>query len=246
VLVVDLGPGVRAGFTTRATGNLGLGVGDDPGDVRRRRRAVAAWAGGSLAWSTQVHGTAVAVVTDARDAPDDDRPAGDTVGEADAIVAVGRGDGSVGAAVVVADCVPVLLADPVAGVAGAVHAGRRGLADGVVQAAVAELVRHGADPGRLRAVVGPAICGRCYEVPADLRDEVAGVVPAVAGTTSWGTASLDLPRGVAAVLQHVGVAHVHATGICPYTDHRLFSHRRSTAMGEAEGRFAGIVRIVGL
>jgi YfiH family protein len=186
-----------------------------------------------VAWSTQVHGTAVTRVDGAGVG------AQDTVGEADALVAVGR----TGAAVVVADCVPVLLADPVAGVAGAVHAGRRGLAGGVVQAAVAEMVGHGARVARLRAAIGPAICGACYEVPAALRAEVADVVPGVAGTTSWGTPSLDLPRGVAGVLDGLGVVHVHATGVCTYTDERFFSHRRSVATGEPEGRSAGVVRI---
>ncbi len=78
--------------------------------------------------------------------------------------------GPVGLGVLVADCVPVLLADPGARVVGAVHAGRRGVVAGVVTAAVRALRAAGAT--HLRAVVGPAICGACYEVPAALRDEV--------------------------------------------------------------------------
>jgi YfiH family protein len=276
VLVVDLGPGVRAGFTGRGAaartgrpgvaggpaGNVGLGVGDDPDAVRRRRRAVAAWAGGPVGWVTQVHATGVALVAGGPDSreeaagspgtagsPGAADPLGtagspgadDSLGEADAVVAVGPA----GAAVVVADCVPLLLADPAAGVAAAVHAGRRGLADGVVQAAVAEAVRHGARVDRLHAAIGPSICGACYEVPAALRDEVADVMPGVAARTTWGTPSLDLPRGVAAVLAGLGVTRVHATGVCTMTHDGFFSHRRSTATGEPEGRFAGVVRIAG-
>ncbi|GAA2728631.1 laccase domain-containing protein [Cellulomonas aerilata] len=257
LLVVDLGPGVRAAFTGRRAvppdattgrpgvgGNLGLGVGDDPGEVRRRRRDLAAWAGGAVSWTTQVHGTAVALASARPDAAASHPAVGhDGVGpvaEADALVAVG---GGAGAAVVVADCVPVLLADPVAGVAAAVHAGRRGLADGVVQAAVHAMGRHGARVSRVRAAVGPAICGACYEVPAALRDEVAAVVPWVASRTSWGTPALDLPAGVVAVLRGLGVEHVQETRLCTYTDDRYFSHRRSGATGEPEGRFAAVVRI---
>ncbi len=266
VLEVDLGPGVRAGFTTRspaddgADANLGLGVADDPAAVLDRRRRLARWAGGPVAWSTQVHGTAVldlpgvrgadrtaaAVPVDlpargagSREGPvGSDGPAGEPCGEADALVA---GPGA-GVAVVVADCVPVLLVDPATGVVAAVHAGRRGLVDGVVQAAVARMVARGARPADLRAAVGPAICGRCYEVPADLRDTVAAVVPDVAARTSWGTPALDLPAGVAAVLRTAGVGHVHPTGLCTRTDERFFSHRRSMATGAAEGRCAGVVR----
>jgi polyphenol oxidase len=236
VLPVDLGPGVRAGFTLRgedgAHANLGLGVGDDRARVLAARGALTWWTGGPVAWSTQVHGTAVAVVTGARPAD------GEPVGEADALVA----DPGVGVAVVVADCVPVLLADPGSGVVSAVHAGRRGLTDGVVQAAVAAMTDRGARADRVRAAIGPAICGRCYEVPADLQAEVADVVPGVASRTSWGTPALDLPAGVVAVLRGLGVEQVHTTGLCTHTDERFFSHRRSVRTGEPQGRCAGVVR----
>jgi len=236
VLPVDLGPGVRAGFTTRAAGgphaNLGLGVGDDRTRVLAARHALARWAGGPVVWSTQVHGTAVAVVPGPPPSSD-----GEPVAEADALVA----DAGAGVAVVVADCVPVLLADPGRGVVAAVHAGRRGLADGVVQAAVAAMTDRGARPDHVRAAIGPSICGRCYEVPAELQVEVADVVPGVASRTSWGTPALDLPAGVAAVLRGVGVRHVHATGLCTHTDERFFSHRRSVRTGEPQGRCAGVV-----
>ncbi len=78
-------------------------------------------------------------------------------------------------AVLVADCVPVLLADPVARLIGAAHAGRPGLAAGVVPALFVAMTKAGADPARMQAMVGPSICGACYEVPAQMRAEIAAV-----------------------------------------------------------------------
>ena len=152
------------------------------------------WVGAPVVYATQVHGTDVVVLSE---------PA--AVGEADALVSISS-DAPVG--VLVADCVPVLLADASAGVVAAVHAGRRGLASGVLQAAVAAMVGAGADVERIRAASGPAIGGRSYEVPAELRDEVADVVPETFATTSWGTPALDLPAGVVAVLRRLGVEDV--------------------------------------
>ncbi|GIG37250.1 peptidoglycan editing factor PgeF [Cellulomonas pakistanensis] len=243
VLGVDLGPGVRAGFTTRAGGvsappwdalDLGLNVRDDPADVRANRARVAAWAGAPVAWATQVHGADVHVLRGPGDA------AGDTVGEVDALVSAVPGT-AVG--VLVADCVPVLLADRAAGVVGAAHAGRRGLVSGVVQAALAAMVDLGAEPGRVRAVVGPAISGARYEVPAAMRDEVEAAVPGTACTTDAGTPGLDLSAGVAAVLRGAGVGDVRLTGLCTDRDQRFFSHRRAQRAGTTTGRFAGVVAV---
>lgn len=243
VLAVDLGPGVRAGFTTRAGGvsrapydalNLGAGVADDPAAVAANRGLVARWAGGPVAYGTQVHGRAVAVVHVPVGAAD---PLA-SVGEVDALVGTGPG---VAVGVLVADCVPVLLADAQAGLVAAVHAGRRGLVAGVVEAAVEALVDAGADRSRLRAAIGPSIAGPSYEVPAELRDEVAAAVPETAATTSWGTPALDLPAGVAAVLGRVGVDDVQRVGRDTYTDPDLFSFRRDGTTG----RFAGVVRAPG-
>src|SRR5699024_12202930 len=92
-------------------------------------------------------------------------------------------------AVLVADCVPVLLSGP-GGVA-AVHAGRKGVLGGVVPAAVAALAEEGVRA--TRAAIGPSICRRCYEVPGDLRTEASAALPAPHATTSRGTPALDLP-----------------------------------------------------
>lgn len=244
VLEVDLGPGVRAGFTTRAGGvsappwdtlDLGLAVGDDPAHVRENRARVAAWAGAPVAWARQVHGSAVHVLGSAAEA------GADAVADADALVTALPGT-AVG--VLVADCVPVLLADPVARVVGAAHAGRRGLVAGVLQAALGALVARGADPARVRAVVGPAISGLRYEVPEEMQREVAAILPATACTTDRGTPGLDLPAGAAAVLREAGVGDVRLTGWCTDTDARFYSHRRAQRAGEVTGRSAGVVALL--
>ena len=244
VLEARLGPGVRAGFTTRRGGvsappwdglNLGLAVGDDTADVLRNRRLLSRWVGAPVAFATQVHGHEVAVV-------DSPPPEGTvSVAVADALVTT-RTD--VALAVLVADCVPVLLADAQARVVAAVHAGRGGLVAGVLRSAVEAMVALGARTDRLVAVLGPSIAGESYEVPASLRDEVAALVPGTAATTSWGTPSLDLRAGAAAVLAAVGVGAVARLDRDTFHDGDLYSHRRATALGGTTGRFCGVVRLL--
>ncbi len=212
-----------------ASANLSGAVGDDPAAVATNRARLDRWAGRPVVIHRQVHGTTVAAA------------AGPPI-EADAVVG-GPGDA---VAVLVADCLPVLVADPVAGVVAAVHAGRRGLAAGVLQAAVGALVTRGADPAGMIAVVGPGICGRCYEVPAQLRAEVADLVPDTAATTRAGTPALDLPAGAVAVLRAAGVGSVRALRICTAEDARLFSHRGDGGARAATGRFAGAVVATGM
>jgi YfiH family protein len=173
---------------------------------------------------SQVHGREVLVV---------DAPMGlDDVPTGDALVTTRRG---LGLMVRVADCVPVLLADREAGVIGAVHAGRPGLALGVVAAAVRTLREQGASA--VRAWLGPHVCGRCYEVPEAMREEVARIVPEARAETSWGTPALDIGAGVEAQLVASGV-EVYRVGGCTREDPSLFSYRRD---GAAAGRVAGLV-----
>ena len=173
-----------------------------------------------------VHGDDVLRV----DAPGSVPPGGAPTG--DALVTTTRGQGLM---VRVADCVPVLLADPVAGVVGAVHSGRPGLALGVAVRAVERMRDAGAD--RLVAWVGPHVCGGCYEVPEQLRAEVAARVPAAYAETTWGTPALDIGAGVRAQLEAVDVEVVLAGG-CTREDPALHSYRRD---GAAAGRLAGLV-----
>jgi polyphenol oxidase len=134
-----------------------------------------------------------------------------------------------------ADCVPVLLADPERRLVAAVHAGRAGLVAGVVPHAVASLRERGAE--RLVAWIGPHACGRCYEVPEELRDSVAAAVPAAWSETSWGTPAVDLGGGVRSQL--LGVAdELVDFAPCTIEDERFYSYRRQ---GRESGRHAGLV-----
>jgi YfiH family protein len=207
--------------------NLGGAVGDDPEAVRANRDIAAKSLGidpARVVWMNQVHGADVAVV----DGPWGDRP----VPEVDAIVTVRRG---LALAVLTADCVPVLLADPVAGVAAAAHAGRPGMVEGVVPAAVRAMVELGAEPGRIVARTGPAVCGRCYEVPEAMRAEVAAVEPAAYAETSWGTPAVDVSAGVHAQLDRLGVCDRAQAPECTRESGDHFSYRRDRTTGRLAG-----------
>lgn len=247
---VDLGDGVVAGFTTRHGGvspvpwsslDLGAGTGDDPARVRENRSRVEGWLGAPVAYVRQVHGDDVLVLGDAERAEWASEAPPVAAGEADAVVTSAEG---LGLGVLAADCVPVLLADPVARVVGVAHAGRAGVRLGVVHRALDTMLAAGATIANLRAAVGPAVCRRCYEVPEALRDEVASVVPAAHATTREGTPALDLPAGVLAQLAERGVAGVVHVDRCTLEDPDLFSHRRATAAGSTTGRQAGVIVLV--
>ena len=137
----------------------------------------------------------------------------------------------------VADCVPLLLADLERQVVGVAHAGRPGLVEGIVPSTVARMRDLGAT--RIVAWVGPHVCGRCYEVPAALREEVAAEVPESFAQTSWGTPAVDVGAGVVAQLKSEGVEVVDASR-CTLEDDDLFSYRRQ---GAASGRLGGLVWI---
>lgn len=212
--------------------NLGGAVGDDPEAVRGNRTIAATALGidpDRVVWMNQVHGRAVAIV---------DGPWLAEVPEADAVVTVSTG---LALAVLVADCTPVLLADPVAGVAAAVHAGRPGLVAGVVPAAVDAMCALGAEPAHITAAAGPAVCGRCYEVPEAMRDEVAAAVPEAWSTTSWGTPAVDVAAGVYAQLAGLGVTVNEKSPVCTLESKDHFSYRRE----RITGRLAGYVWLSG-
>ncbi|MGW2174237.1 peptidoglycan editing factor PgeF [Streptomyces sp. NPDC001705] len=224
--------GAHFGFTDRWGGvsavpyeqlNLGGAVGDDPGAVKANRELAAKSLGvdpDRVVWMNQVHGADVAVV----DGPWGDGP----VPRVDAVVTAERG---LALAVLTADCVPVLLADPVAGVAAAAHAGRPGLVAGVVPAAVRAMAGLGADPARIVARTGPAVCGRCYEVPEEMRTDVAAAEPAAHAETSWGTPAVDVAAGVHAQLERLGVRDLVGSQVCTRESRDHFSYRRDRTTG---------------
>jgi YfiH family protein len=202
-----------------------LDVGDraEAGVRRAALEAVAAESGATPVVMRQVHGAEVAVVDEVHDeAP-----------TADAMVTTRQ---HVALLTRAADCVPVLLGDPYAGVAAAVHSGRGGLVAGVVPATVERMRALGA--GRITAWVGPSVCGACYEVPDEMRSAVAAEVPEAWSTTSWDTPAIDLGAGVRTQLAAAGVETVHEVGGCTREDDAWPSYRRD---GEAATRFAGVV-----
>lgn len=137
-------------------------------------------------------------------------------------------------AIRVADCMPIMLADPKAGVVGAAHAGRVGFLAGVLPATVKSMHDMGAT--ELLAWLGPHICGRCYEVPAEMAEQVWTEYPATRAVTRQGTPALDLGAGALAQLESLGVA---AVGLdpCTFEGDDFFSHRRD----HGAGRLAGLV-----
>ncbi|MET9014746.1 peptidoglycan editing factor PgeF [Streptomyces olivaceoviridis] len=208
--------------------NLGGAVGDAPEAVRGNRELAAKSLGldpGRVVWMNQVHGADVAVV-------DEPWGAENPVPEVDAIVTARRG---LALAVLTADCVPVLLADPVAGIVAAAHAGRPGMVKGVVPAAVRAMVELGAEARRIVARSGPSVCGRCYEVPEAMRAEVAAVEPAAHAETSWGTPALDVSAGVHAQLDRLGVCDRAQAPVCTLESGDHFSYRRDRTTGRLAG-----------
>ncbi|MGW3492722.1 peptidoglycan editing factor PgeF [Streptomyces sp. NPDC001020] len=207
--------------------NLGGAVGDDPEAVRTNRELAAKSLGldpAGVVWMNQVHGPDVVVV----DAPWGEEP----VPEVDAVVTAQSG---LALAVLTADCTPVLLADPVAGIAAAAHAGRPGMVAGVVPAAVRAMMELGADPSRIVARTGPAVCGRCYEVPEAMRAEVSAVEPAAHAETGWGTPAVDVTAGVHAQLERLGVCDRAQSPVCTLESGDHFSYRRDRTTGRLAG-----------
>lgn len=231
--------GAHGAFTTRAGGisagdkgplNLARHVDDEPGAVTANRDALARLLERPVAYVDQVHGTGVRVLDDPADAA---APV-----EADAQVTRRR---DVALAVLVADCLPVLLADVGGGVVGCAHAGRRGLLDGVLERTVEAMTALGADPARTTAVIGPSICGSCYEVPADMAAHADADRPGIRSATRWGSSGLDLRAGARAALRDAGLAadRILADAPCTLEDERFHSHRRTAHAG----RIAGIVHL---
>lgn len=219
----------HGGVSAAPYGSLNLGghVGDDASAVAENRRLAAKSLGvdpGSVVYMRQVHGADVAVVREPW--PDGVSPA------VDAIVTDVPG---LVLAVLVADCTPVLLADPVAGVVAAAHAGRPGMAAGVVPATVEAMVALGASPSRMLAYTGPAVCGACYEVPSEMRADVASHVPESWATTRQGTPAVDVPAGVWAQLRALGIEEGWRSTVCAKESPDHYSYRREGTTG----RFAG-------
>ena len=201
--------------------NLGDHVGDDAADVLRNRAVVTAKYG-PVQFMNQVHGNRIAVIEEiAEEAP-----------TADALV---TGIPGITLAVMIADCIPLLLNSKE--VVAAVHVGRRGLVNGVAIKTIELMREMGAQ--NISATVGPAICGRCYEVSADIHQEVVSIFPMADSRTNSGSLALDLPKALIAVLHNARIDVDVNQGACTVEDSDLFSYRRDGVTG----RQAGLVRL---
>lgn len=226
-------------FTARAGGvsnapfnsmNLALHVGDQAESVHSNRVALAAGLGLPLEkvfYMDQVHGKSVAVIDEVSDF--------NVTPVADALFTQRK---DIALAVLVADCIPLLLQSDSA--IAAVHVGRKGLLAGVVQSTLQVFSDHGVRKDEISAEIGAAICGRCYEVDQELYDEVVSIMPATATSvrSSNEKPCLDLPSGLTALLQTEGIK-VTSTGKCTFHDEGFFSYRKD----RITGRQAGVITL---
>ena len=195
---------------------MGFHVGDDSAAVTSNRALL-----GEVQFMNQVHGNKVVVIDQVLVADP----------TCDALVTTNK---DISLAVMVADCIPLLLVSKIA--VAAVHVGRAGLMNQVALKAIQSMKSLGAT--EIHAILGPSICGSCYEVPLEMQQEVIAIHPQALSTTNIGTPALDLPAGLIAELIVEGVSY-EASMICTMEDPLYFSHRRDNPTG----RFAGIVKL---
>jgi hypothetical protein len=241
---------VRHAFFTRQGGvseglyaslNCGYGSGDDRAKVKENRRralAMLALPEEALATAYQVHSPEVIEVTEPW--PLDARPKVDAMVTTRPGVALGIGT---------ADCAPVLLADPEAGVIGAAHAGWRGAVNGVLEATVRRMSELGADLRRIRAAIGPCIAQASYEVGPEFPQPFLQQDPEnrrfFISSKRAGHLMFDLPGYVVSRLQRIGLAAVGHTGHDTCAEANLFfSYRRTTLAGEKDyGRGLSVIAL---
>ena len=196
--------------------NLALHVGDDPSTVARNRAVI-----GDAQFMNQVHGDSVLVI----DSVDAQTPT------CDGLITTKP---NLQLAVMVADCIPLLLVSKEA--VGAIHVGRAGLVNRIALKAIQVMRTAGAID--IHAILGPSICGSCYEVPFEMQQEVMQEHPRAFATTRKGTPALDLPKALIADLLSAGVSY-EASTICTMENELYFSQRRQNPTG----RFAGVVSL---
>lgn len=237
-LPVDKRP-VRMVFTTRNGGvsqqpygsfNLAEHVGDNAQNVAdNRERLARVLELEHIQWMEQLHTNTVSVVTEASTEP---------LAATDAMVTTVP---HLALGVLVADCVPVLLADPQAGVCSAVHAGRMGARNGIVARTVETMTELGANPNNIQALLGPAASGENYEVPTAMAADVEARLPGSRTRTKKGTAGLDIRAGLVRQLLSLGVTAIEADPRCTIANKEFFSYRREGTTG----RQAGVIWLTG-
>ena len=200
--------------------NLGTHVGDDLGDVLQNRELVAQQVGPTQ-YMNQVHGDRIALIEQVTE----------EIPTADALV---TGIPGISLAVMVADCIPLLLQSQES--VAAVHVGRKGLVNGVARKSIEVMREMGAT--HIKGILGPSICGTCYEVSEDVYREVVAAHPLAASRTKSETFSLNLPSALIAVLLEEGVEVINES-ICTVESSDHFSYRRDGVTG----RQAGIISL---
>jgi YfiH family protein len=239
-------PSVRAFTTTRRGGvstgaraslNLGEHSGDDPECVAENRRRFGALLPSAPGWLRQVHGNRVVRRETLGTGSERGDDLGSEPGKESGSEAPCDADGAwtdrpgLPCTILTADCLPVLFCDRAGTVVAAVHAGWRGLAAGILEAAVAALP---VEPARLLAWIGPGIGVGAYEVGEDFEAAFRRRVPWLdtGFERHGGRVHADLERIARAMLRRAGVGGVHGGGFCTYTEReRFFSHRRDPASG---------------
>jgi YfiH family protein len=200
--------------------NLGTHVGDNLQDVLANREILSKTVGPTQ-YMNQVHGDRIALIEEVTD----------EVPTADALV---TGIPGITLAVMVADCIPLLLKSREA--VAAVHVGRKGLVNDVTRKTLSLMRDMGAS--EITAIIGPAICGLCYEVSEEIFSEVVATHPAAGSKTAVGTWALDLPAALRAVLSDEHIAYVDEF-VCTLESSDHFSDRRDGVTG----RQAGVISI---
>lgn len=196
--------------------NLGTHVSDDLQTVLANRELLASDIG-PIQYMSQVHGNRVAIIEEVTDV--------DPI--CDALV---TGISGISLAVQVADCIPLLLHSPES--VAAVHVGRKGLVNGVALAALEVMRDMGSQ--NISAIIGPAICGNCYEVSQEIFDEVVELHPTAQARTPSGTPALNLVAGLKTLLMQEGVTIVDE-GRCTLESEDLYSYRRDGVTGRQAG-----------
>jgi YfiH family protein len=207
----------RLGGVSKApfdSANLGLHVGDDPYDVATNRVTLETQIGMPIVFMNQVHGDTVVLAEDHHVRP-----------TCDALITTHQ---RLAVAVMIADCIPLLLKSDVA--VAAVHVGRKGLMNGIARKTIDAMRDLGAEV--IHSYIGPNICGGCYEVSAEIFNEVIARYPASDSSKRTGKSTLDLVAGLKQDLKDTVQLDLSS---CVLEDKNSFSYRRDGTTGRQAG-----------
>lgn len=197
--------------------NLAQHVGDKPELVAHNRTILEREIGLPTQYMNQVHGDQVLQIQQLLE----NEPTADGLLTTNTEIAL---------AVMVADCIPLLLSNKSS--VAAVHVGRRGLINNIALVAISKM--RAIDSSSITAVIGPAICGKCYEVSEDIYTEVVDQFPLARARTQSGALSLDLTKALKSLLMDQGVTVIEEN-LCTVEESSLYSYRRDGVTGRQVG-----------